>query len=81
MDETGATENELVDEAIKNAREKAAKMAKAAGKRLGSISSMTEGYQAAPVYRMEGGGGGGGGIEPGTGTVTKTITVTFELLP
>ncbi len=82
LDETGATENSLVDEAVKNAREKAAKMATAANKKLGSITSMTEGYQTMPVYRMEsGGGGGGGGIEPGTGTVTKTITVTFELLP
>lgn len=81
LDETGATENGLVDDAIKNAREKAVKMATAANKKIGAITSMTEGYQPTQSYRMEGGGGGGAGIEPGTGTVTKTITVTFELLP
>ncbi len=81
LDETGDTENSLVDDALKNAREKATKMAKSANKKLGPIMNMTEGYSSTPMYKMEGGGGGGGGVEPGSGTVTKTITVTFELLP
>ena len=79
LDETGEVENSLIDAALKNAKEKALQIAKAANKKLGSITSVTEGYQSTPVYRMEGGGGGGGGAEPGSGTVTKTVTVTFEL--
>lgn len=81
LDETGEAENSLIDAALKNAKDKAIQIARASNKKLGAVSSVIEGYQSMPVYRMEGGGGGGGGIEPGTGTVTKTLTVTFELVP
>jgi uncharacterized protein len=81
IDDTTDMEGGLIDEAMKNAQEKALKVAAASGRKLGKMVSFTEGYQPMPVYRMEGGGGGGGGggIEPGTGTVTKTVTVTYEL--
>lgn len=80
LDETGEAENSLIDAALKNAKDKAVQIARASSKRLGAISNVVEGYQSTPVYRMES-GGGGGGIEPGMGTVIKTLTVTFELLP
>lgn len=82
LDDTADAESGLIEEAIKNAREKAMRVAAASGRKLGKMSSFTEGYQPVAVYRMEGGGaGGGGGLEPGTGTVTKTVTVTYELTP
>lgn len=79
LDDTGEVEAGLIDQAMKNARDKALKVAASSGRKLGKMVSFTEGYQPVQVYRMEGGGGGGGGIEPGTGTVTKTVTVTYEL--
>jgi uncharacterized protein YggE len=81
IDDTADMEGELIDEAMKNAYEKALKVAASSGRKLGKMVSFTEGYQPMPVYRMEGGGGGGGGIEPGTATVSKTVTVTYELAP
>jgi len=80
LDDTTDAERALIEEAMNNAREKALQVAGVSGRKLGKMSSFTEGYQAsAPVYRME--GGGGGGAEPGTGTVTKTVTVTYEISP
>jgi uncharacterized protein YggE len=80
IDDTTDMESELIDQALKNAREKALKVATSTGRKLGKMVNFTEGYQAVPVYRMEGGGAaGGGGIEAGTGTVSKTVTVTYEL--
>ena len=81
LDETDEAENALIDEAMKDAREKAGLMAKAANRKIKRVVNIVEGYAPQPQYlRMEGGGGGGGGgYEPGTGTVSKTLTVTFEL--
>ncbi len=80
FDDTTGASNELFDQALKNAGEKAAIVAKSSGRTLGKIISVVEGYAPAQTfYRMEGGGGGGGGIEPGSGTVNKTVTVTYEL--
>lgn len=81
LDETGDAENGLIDEAMKDARKKAILMAKAANRKIKRVVNIVEGYVPQPNYfRMEGaGGGGGGGFEPGTGTVSKTLTVTFEL--
>lgn len=83
FDDTSEQSTALLDAAFKNAQEKAGKVAASTGKKLGPVVSVTEAgasQQPAPMYRMEGGGGGGGGaVEPGTGTVYKTVTVTFEL--
>ncbi|MEK7544026.1 MAG: SIMPL domain-containing protein [Patescibacteria group bacterium] len=83
LDEDSTAADALFTEAVDNARTKAANVAKAAGKKLGNILSVTEGVSATgpiTLLRMEGGGGGGGaGLEPGTGTVSKSVTVIFEL--
>lgn len=81
IDDTGGETRDLLDKAITDAREKAARMAQSAGKKLGETISITEGAttQPFPIYRGEIGGGGGSAIEPGTGTVAKSVTVTFEL--
>lgn len=83
FDDTSEQATALLDAAFKNAKEKAAKVALSTGKKLGSVISVTEAgasAQQVPMYRMEGGGGGGGAaVEPGSGTVSKSVTVTFEI--
>ncbi len=80
VDDTTDLEGGLIEEAMKNAREKAVRVAAASGRKLGKMVGFSEGYTPQPVlYRMEGGGGGGGGFEPGSATVSKTVTLTFEL--
>lgn len=81
FDDTRAQSTALFDAAYKNALEKADKVALSTGKKLGSVMSVVEGGAQQPVMyaKMEGGGGGGGAIEPGSGTVSKIVTVTFEL--
>lgn len=82
MDDTNKVDAELFTKAMDNAREKAEAMAKASGRKLGKVMSVSEGGSVAnyPVYAMkEGMGGGGAPIEPGSATVTKTVSVVFEL--
>jgi len=81
VDDTKEAEAGLVSEAMADARKKAEAMAAAAGRSLGKVLSVTEGSNVSGVRPMyEGmGAGGGGGIEPGSSTVYKTMTVTFEL--
>ncbi len=84
FDDTSDVANGLMADALKNAGDKAAKVAAASNRKLGKVISVTEGYTPAPMYMMGGGFGGGGGgggapVETGSGTVTKTVTVTYEL--
>src|SRR3989344_432042 len=82
FDDTSEAATALFDAAIENAKEKAMKVAVASGATLGKVLSVTEaGASSQPVLyaKMEGGGGGGAPIEPGSGTVSKSVTVTFEL--
>lgn len=78
LDNTNEAGNALMGEALENAKEKAAIIAQASGRKLGPVVSVVEGYQQTGVFYAEAGGGGGGPL-PGTNTVTKTLTVTFEL--
>lgn len=82
VDDTAQAELDLVDQAIKNAREKAAAIAQASGKTVGEVLTVTEAgaQNPMPVYMARDmGGGGGAPVEPGTSTVYKSLTVTFEL--
>ncbi|MDP1722141.1 MAG: SIMPL domain-containing protein [Candidatus Gottesmanbacteria bacterium] len=85
LDEDSTASDALFTDAVENAKTKAANVARAAGRKLGAILSVTEGVSATgpiTLLRMEGGGGGGGGgggLEPGTGTISKSVTVIFEL--
>lgn len=75
--------NDLIADAIEDARQKAESVAQASNRQLGKIVSVNESGISQPgVYRMMdglGGAGGGAPIEPGTGTVSKTVVVIFEL--
>lgn len=83
LDETGEAENGLFDEAMSKAKAKAEIAAKAAGRNLGRVISVSEGVATGngmPIYRsMAEGGGGGAPMEPGSGTVYKSVTVVYEL--
>src|SRR3989344_3187142 len=82
LDEDPTEADSLFSEALENAKEKAGNVAKASGKKLGNVLSITEGVSSngpIPSCRMEGAGGGGAGLEPGSGTVSKSVTVVFEL--
>jgi uncharacterized protein YggE len=82
LDDTSEQATALFDAAYKNAQVKAEKVALSTGRTLGKVVTISEGSTQSPpmpFFGREGGGGGGAAIEPGSGTVTKTVTVTFEL--
>lgn len=82
LDDTQQAEVDLMKAAIDNAREKAEAIAKASDRKLGKVLSVSEGTQARPgpiLRTMEAGIGAGAPVEPGTETVYKTVSVTFEL--
>ena len=84
LDDTAESEKGLVDEAMKNAREKAESLAKSGGRSLGKVLNISEGggnmgYPLMMGAKAEGMGGGGAPMEPGSGTVYKTVTVSYEL--
>jgi uncharacterized protein len=78
-DQTGI---DLMGLAMEDARNKAEAIAKASGKSVGEVVNVVEGNMSGvmPFYaKMDGMGGGGMPSEPGTSTVSKSLTVTFEL--
>ena len=81
VDNTAAAEIALNDLAMKNAQAKAESIAKASGKKLGTVLSVSEAgaVNPMPMFARDMGGGGGMPIEPGSSTVYKSLTVTFEL--
>lgn len=82
FDDTKDAENALLSGAIADARKKAELIARGAGKKLGSLIQVVESYSGGPVYYESMGGRGGGGglsVEPGSGTVRKSVTATWEL--
>ncbi|MBI4137435.1 SIMPL domain-containing protein [Candidatus Roizmanbacteria bacterium] len=81
VDDTSQADNELLGEALANAREKAEVLAEASGKKVGTVLTIAETGTSSgiPFLRSEMAGGGGAPIEPGSQTVSKSITVTFEL--
>lgn len=82
LEDTKEIEKGLLAEAITDARKKAELIARGSGRKLGKIITVTEGYVSSPPIFMQGGGGGmggGGPVEPGSATVSKSVTVTFQL--
>jgi uncharacterized protein len=80
LDDTDKEETALIGLAIENARQKADVAAKASNRKLGRILTVNEGSSTSPIsYLKDGMGGGGGATEPGTGTISKYVTVTFEM--
>lgn len=89
LDVTGNPEDELIDDAIANAREKAEQIAASSGQRLGGVVNVAEGaggsgYYPMPMFARDvamSAGGESAPVEPGTSLVSKSVTVTFALRP
>lgn len=81
LEDTEKVENDLLQKAVTQAKEKAVGISSVSGKSLGKILSIAEGNASTftPFYKNEMGGGGGAPTEAGSSTVEKTVTVTFEL--
>lgn len=83
FDDTSEFENSLFEQALKNAKTKAETIATASGRKLGKVISVNEGLGGGNIFPMYAKtmaeGGGGAPIQPGSGTVSKSITGVFEL--
>lgn len=83
VDNTSSAQNELLSDAMKDALTKAEIIAKASGKKVGNVVSVTEGTSAVGFFPMSAKadslGGGGAPVEPGSQTVQKSVTVVYEL--
>jgi len=82
LDDTTQAQADLLSKAIDNAREKAEKIAVASKRKLGKIITVSEGsaIMPGPVFRaMSVTETVPAPLEPGTETVYKSVTVTFEL--
>lgn len=84
LDDTVLIQTDLLAKAIANARGKAEKAAKAGGRKLGKMITVSEGYSynPRPMYAL---GGAkmdtavSAPVEPGTERLSQTATVVFEL--
>ncbi|MBW6441874.1 SIMPL domain-containing protein [Patescibacteria group bacterium] len=84
IDDSETDSDELLISAMEDARQKAERMAKSMGGRVGKVLKIDEGMTSGDYYglmRTDVGLGSGEGapIEPGTSSVSKSVTVTFEL--
>ena len=72
---------QLLEKAVANAQTKADAVARANGRRVTKVLSITEGYAPSYGFPMmdRAMSGGAAPIEPGTSTVQATATVTFEM--
>ena len=82
VENTTDTEKSLYDSAMTDAKGKAELIANSSGRKLGKVINVIEGSSSSysPVYKSLSSSldAGGAQLEPGTSTVSKTLTVTFE---
>lgn len=82
LDPEERPEDELLGQAVEDARGKAEKIAQASGGKLGKVVSVSEGsapgFVGPVLARLEAGGGGPTPVEPGGSLVSKQVSVTFE---
>lgn len=85
VDNTTNAQADVLAQAIENAKKKAEKIAQASGRSLGKAVTIQEGGSSVVYPLTEKAVGLGGGtapstpVQPGTQTIYKTVTVTFEL--
>ncbi len=84
LDDTTQAQVDLLAKAIDNAKAKAEKIATASKRKLGKVITVSEGSSGYPGPLFAGGGmmaekSISAPVEPGTETVYKSVTVTFEL--
>lgn len=85
VEDTSSSDAQLLTDAIADAKSNAEAIAKAGGRKLGKMITVTEGYSNQPFYTLtaqkaaDSSGSVPSPIEPGSQTLTKTVTVIFEL--
>jgi hypothetical protein len=84
VDDTNLSEQDLLVDAMADAREKAERLAEAGGRKLGKVLTASEGYSSAPYplysdLMAVGEAKSSAPVEPGSTQMTKTLTVVFEL--
>jgi len=83
VDDTGEADIDLLTQAVEAARQKAAKMAQASGRKLGKVITVSETGGIYPLYRSLAAGVAEDAtptpVEPGSTQTSKTVTVVFEL--
>lgn len=84
IEDRESSDAELLAKAIEDARTKADVMAKAGGRKLGKMITVSEGFSSYPIpYTLTAEKADSRAvaapIEPGTETLTKSVTVIFEL--
>ncbi len=82
VDDSKDVEVQLLHEALADATQKADALAKASGRRRGRVLTIVEDsvQSVSPLYARDAmGSGGGAPIEPGSQTISKSVSVTFEL--
>jgi len=86
LDDDTEVMNEAREKAFASAKEKAQRMASAAGVKLGDVYTFSEGFgpmMPVPYYAEaaygRGGGGGAPDIQPGTQEYTVTVNITYEI--
>lgn len=82
IDDMLTDEASLLSAALQDAEIKAGTIATANGYKLGKVISITEGSSSGdyyPMYAKDAMGGGGMPFEPGSTTIVKTVSATFEL--
>lgn len=80
IENTTDTEKTLYNSAMADAKEKAGLIANSSGRKLGKVINVVEGGSGnySPIYKTLSSGDGGAELSPGTSTISKTLTVTFE---
>lgn len=79
IEDTKNTEKTLYESAMTDAKEKAELIASSSGRKLGKVINVVEsGSNYSPVYKALSSGIGGAELSPGTSTISKILTVTFE---
>lgn len=75
------TGDDLLSQAVTDAQKKAETLAKSQNLKLGKILQITEtgASNVYPIMYDRAMGGGGGPAEPGTSTLSKSVSVTFEI--
>lgn len=79
IEDTKNTEKTLYESAMVDAKERAELIASSSGRKLGKVINVVEGGSSySPIYKALSSGVGGADLSPGTSTISKTLTVTFE---
>ena len=80
IEDTIDTEKTLYESAMADAKERAELIASSSGRKLGKVINVVEGSNNnySPIYKALSSGTGGAELSPGTSTISKTLTVTFE---